>query len=112
VATYKFQSRTKPNVPGGSINVYNSALCVSAPAAVTGTPPLQVGASVIVTTCAADDPRQDFTYNPSLQIELKNSEGSTNFPDGACLDAASIDHTRVKFQNCVATKLTEIWSLN
>jgi hypothetical protein len=112
VATYKFQSRTKPNVPGGSIRVYNSTLCVSAPATVTGTPPLDVGAAVIATTCSAADSRQDFTYNPSLQIELKNSEGSANFPNGACLDAAPIDHTQVRFQNCVVKKLTEIWSLN
>jgi hypothetical protein len=111
-ATYLFQSRTKANVPGGTIKIYNSDQCVAAPRAITDAIPLAVGASVVTGTCAASDPKQTFTYNPTLQVQLKNSEGSTNFPNGACVQAAGVDHTVVTFQNCDSTKLTQIWSLN
>jgi hypothetical protein len=73
VATYQFQSRTKPNVPGGTIKVFNGPYCLSAPTALTDTPPLQVGAQVILAMCSSVDSRQNFAYNPSLQVELQNS---------------------------------------
>jgi hypothetical protein len=112
VATYLFQSRTKANVPGGTIKVYNSTQCMAAPQAVTDPIPLAVGAPLGLAACASTDPRQIFTYQPTLQVELNGSEATTNFPNGACLSAASIDHTQVTFQNCDYTKLTQIWSLN
>jgi len=112
VATYQFQSRTKPNVPGGTIKVFNGPYCLSAATALTGTPPLQIGAQVVLATCSSIDSRQNFIYNPSLQVEMLNSEGSATFPNGACLDAASVDRTKVTFQNCVDAKRTQIWSLN
>jgi len=111
-AAYLFQSRTKPNVPGGTIKVYDSDQCLAAPRALTDTPPLAAGAPLILATCGSSDPRQVFTYNPTLQVELKNSEGTTSFPNGACLSAASVDHTAVTFQNCNAALRPQIWSLN
>lgn len=111
-AAYLFQSRTKANVPGGTIKVYNSDQCLAAPRAVTDTPPLQPGASLVLATCASSDPKQIFTYNPTLQVELKATENTASFPNGACLSAASVDHTQVTFQNCDSTKLIQIWSLN
>ncbi|WP_433291316.1 RICIN domain-containing protein [Actinoplanes sp. CA-030573] len=111
-ATYLFQSRTKPNVPGGTIKVYNSDQCLAAPSGVTDPMPLAAGAQLVLATCAASDPKQVFTYNPTLQVQLKNSEGSAAFPNGACLSAASVNHTKVTFEDCDMTKLTQIWSLN
>ncbi|MBL7253271.1 RICIN domain-containing protein [Paractinoplanes lichenicola] len=112
LATYLFQSRTKPNVPGGTIKVYNSDQCVTAPREVTGTNPLTVGSPVVLATCDASDPKQNFTYNPTLQVQIKGSEGSVNFPNGACVSAVSVDKTPVTFVDCDATKRTQIWSLN
>lgn len=111
-ASYLFQSRTKPNVPGGTIKIYNSDQCLAAPRALTGTTPLAPGSQVVLATCSASDPKQVFTYNPTLQVELKDSAGSAAFPAGACLSAASVDHTPVTFQNCDSTKRIQIWSLN
>ncbi|MGK5682213.1 RICIN domain-containing protein [Actinoplanes sp. URMC 104] len=111
-ATYLFQSRTKPNVPGGTIKVYNSDQCLAAPRGPADSLPLAVGAQLVLATCAANDPKQVFTYNPTLLVELKGSEGSASFPHGACLSAASVDHTPVTFADCDATKRTQIWSLN
>ncbi len=111
-ATYLFQSRTKPNVPGGTIKVYNSDQCLTAPAGIADTPALKVGDPLVLATCAASDPKQVFTYNPTLQVQLKNSENTAAFPNGACLSAVSVDHTTVTFVNCDSTKLTQIWSLN
>ncbi|MBM2620826.1 ricin-type beta-trefoil lectin domain protein [Actinoplanes sp. LDG1-06] len=112
LATYLFQSRTKPNVPGGTIKVYNSDQCLTAPREVTGSSPMTVGTQLVLATCDASDPKQTFTYNPTLQVQLKNSEGSTFFPNGACLSAASVDKTPVTFVPCDATQRTQIWSLN
>jgi len=112
LATYVFQSRTKPNVPGGTIKVYNSDQCLAAPHELTATVPLVVGSPLVLATCAASDAKQNFTYNPTLQVELKDSGSSAHFPNGACLQAASIDHTPVVFADCDATKRTQIWSLN
>ncbi|MCO8273977.1 ricin-type beta-trefoil lectin domain protein [Actinoplanes sp. TRM 88003] len=112
LATYLFQSRTKPNVPGGTIKVYNSDQCVTAPREATGTTPLTVGAPVVLATCDASDPKQSFTYNPTLQVQLKGSEGSPNFPNGACVSAVSVNLTPVTFADCDATKRVQIWSLN
>jgi hypothetical protein len=113
-ATYLFQSRTKPNVPGGTIKVYNSDQCLTAPRNATDLIPLAVNTPLVLATCAASDPRQNFTYNPTLQVELKGSEGTTNFPHGACLQAVNTDHTAVVFADCdpTATRFTQVWSLN
>ena len=111
-ATYLFQSRTKPNVPGGTIKVYNSDQCLTALRTATDPIPLTVSSPVVLATCAASDPRQNFTYNPTLQVELKGSEGTVNFPHGACVQAANVDHTPVVFADCDSTKLTQVWSLN
>lgn len=43
---------------------------------------------------------------------MQNSKGSATFPNGACLEAASEDHAKVTFQNCVEGRWTQIWSLN
>jgi hypothetical protein len=112
VATYQFQSRTKPNVPGGTIKVFQGPYCLSAGATLTGAPSLQANSQVIIAMCSSVDSRQNFAYNPSLQVELQNSKGSATFPNGACLDAASVDRAKVTFQNCVDAKRTQIWSLN
>ncbi len=111
-ATYLFQSRTKPNVPGGTIKVYNSDQCLTAQRNATDTIPLTVNSPLVLGTCAASDPRQNFTYNPTLQVELKGSEGTINFPHGACVQAVNTDRTPVVFADCDATRLTQIWSLN
>lgn len=111
-AEYLFQSRTKANVPGGTIKVYNSTQCLAAPRSVTDTPSLQPGAALVLATCASSDPKQIFTYNPTLQVELQATENTTSFPNGACLSAASVDHTQVTFQNCDSTKRIQIWALN
>lgn len=111
-ATYLFQSRTKANVPGGTIKVYNSDQCVAALRLPTDALALTVGTQVTTATCAATDPKQNFTYNPTLQVELKGSEGTVNFPHGACLQAVNTDHSQVVYADCDATKLTQIWSLN
>lgn len=111
-ATYLFQSRTKANVAGGTIKVYNSDQCLTAPRGIGDVLPLTAGTQVALATCAASDAKQVFTYNPTLQVELKGSEGSANFPHGACFSAASVDHTAVTFVDCDSTKLAQIWSLN
>ena len=111
-ATYLFQSRTKANVPGGTIKVYNSDQCLTAPRGISDAVPLTPGAQVVLATCASSDAKQVFTYNPTLQVELKGTEGSASFPRGACLSAASVDHTAVTFVDCDSTKLAQIWSLN
>ena len=111
-ATYLFQSRTKANVPGGTIKVYNSDQCVTAPRGISDSVPLAPGDQLLLATCAPADAKQVFTYNPTLQVELRNSAGSASFPHGACLSAASVAHTAVTFADCDSTKLTQIWSLN
>jgi len=111
-ATYLFQSRTKANVPGGTIKVYNSDQCLTAPRGISDAVPLTPGAQLTTATCAPADAKQVFTYNPTLQVELRNSAGSAYFPHGACLSAASADHAAVTFADCDSTKLTQIWSLN
>jgi hypothetical protein len=113
-ASYLFQSHTKPNVPGGTIKVYNSTQCLAAPHLPSDAAPLTVNTPVVLATCAATDPRQIFTYNPTLQVELKATEGSTSFPHGACLQAVNTDHSPVVFADCdtTKTKLTQVWSLN
>jgi hypothetical protein len=97
-ATYLFQSRTKPNVPGGTIKVYNSTQCLSAPST------LAAGDPLILATCDATDPKQMFAYNPDLHVVL--------LTNGLCLQAASTDHTVVTFQTCSDSALTQVWSLN
>jgi len=111
-ATYLFQSRTKANVPGGTIKIYNSDQCLTAPRGISDPLPLTPGAQVVTATCASSDAKQIFTYNPTLQVELKGAEGSASFPHGACLSAASVDHTAVTFVDCDSTKRPQIWSLN
>lgn len=113
-ATYLFQSHTKPNVPGGTIKIYNSDQCLTAPHLPTDAVPLTLGTQVVLATCAATDPKQIFTYNPTLQVELKATEGSTTFPHGACLQAVNTNGKPVVFADCDTTKtnLTQVWSLN
>jgi hypothetical protein len=113
-ATYLFQSHTKPNVPGGTIKIYNSDQCLAAPHLPADAVPLTVNTQVVLATCAATDPKQIFTYNPTLQVELKATEGSVSFPHGACLQAVNTDHSPVVFADCDTTKqvLTQVWSLN
>jgi len=124
-ATYLFQSHTKPNVPGGTIKIYNSDQCLAAPHLPADSIPLTAGTQAVLATCAATDPKQIFTYNPTLQVELKATEGSANFPHGACLQAmntnvggagngkpvffADCDTTMV---NNHVTNLDQVWSLN
>jgi hypothetical protein len=124
-ATYLFQSHTKPNVPGGTIKIYNSDQCLAAPHLPTDAIPLTAGTQAILQTCAATDPKQIFTYNPTLQVELKATEGSTNFPHGACLQGMNTNvgnagnGSPVYFADCSTTMvgshvavLDQVWSLN
>ncbi|MFI6071758.1 RICIN domain-containing protein [Actinoplanes sp. NPDC051343] len=113
-ATYLFQSHTKANVPGGTIKVYNSDQCLTAPRLPADPVPLTASTQVVLATCSATDPKQIFTYNPTLQVELKATEGSVAFPHGACLQAVNTDHSPVVFADCDTTKLnyTQVWSLN
>jgi hypothetical protein len=97
-ATYLFQSRTKPNVPGGTIKVYDTDQCLSAPAtAAAGNP-------VILATCDDTDPDQLFAYDPQLHVRLLSAD--------LCLRADSTDHAAVTFQPCADSDLTQVWSLN
>jgi hypothetical protein len=113
-ATYLFQSHTKPNVPGGTVKIYNSDQCLTAPHLPGDAVPLTPNTPLVLATCAATDLRQIFTYNPTLQVELKASEGSATFPHGACLQAVNTDHSPVVFADCDTTKkvYTQVWSLN
>jgi hypothetical protein len=111
-ATYQFQSRTKANVPGGAISVYNSSLCFAAPKDVGGGDPLKNGDQLVLVTCAAGDPLQSWAYGPDLHVTLLAADGLAAYPTGLCLQANSTDHAVVTFAGCDDTLRTQIWSLN
>jgi ricin-type beta-trefoil lectin protein len=97
-AAYLFQSRTRANVPGGAIKVYDSDLCFAAPVTAAA------GDQLILRTCDTADPLQGFAYQPDLHVQVLTT--------GLCLQADPIDHARVTFQTCSDSARTQIWSLN
>jgi hypothetical protein len=99
-AVYSF-SLTNANISGGTIALFQTSYCISAPNTVAA------GQKVVMASCNSNDPKQRWSYNPDLTISL------TGYGDTLCLYANPNNNTStlITLASCDGTYRQQ-WSFN
>src|SRR4051794_26746127 len=99
-AIYSF-SLTNANISGGTIALFQTSYCISAPSTVAA------GQKVVMASCNANDARQRWSYNPDLTVSL------TGYGDTLCMYAnpSNSTSTNITLNTCDGP-YREQWSFN